>query len=277
MPGKLREILGFLVFSNIYLSFGASVVAWLTLFVANLPFDIELLFIPFAGGMFIYNLNRQTDTKEDRINVPERMKFGNKYGNYLLGGSFVMYLAALYIAFLHSLPALFIALLPGIIASFYSIKRLKKVYFFKNVLVGLSWGVTPLLVGFYNGVFSAEFLILSVFFAVTFFVNTVIFDIKDMIGDSNAKVNTIPIKMGIQKTRNVCYASNILALIFLAASMVLGFVPIRSIVLLLFSAYVFYYVFRAEEKRDGFFYGVLVDGEFVFLYFILLALTILHI
>ncbi len=274
MKNVVKTLLNFLVYSNIYLSFGASVVAWATLFILNLPFDLPLLFIPFAGGMFIYNLNRHTDVREDTINVPERRNFVDEYGRYFLGMGFIMYMVALYFALLKGFLTLFMALLPGIIASFYSIKRLKKYFFFKNAVVGISWGVTPLLVGFYNQVFGVEFLVLFVFFAITFFVNTVIFDVKDIVGDSGMKIETIPIKLGIKKTKTICYISNTLALFLLLISNIMGILPVRSLVLLLFLAYIYLYINRAELK-DGFFYGIFVDGEFVFLYFILLLLNII--
>ncbi len=275
MAKTLGSVVHFVVFSNIYLSFGASAVAWVTIFVAGLPFDLALVFIPFAGGMFIYNLNRQTDMKEDVINVPDRVKFFERYGKYLVGASFIMYIAALYLSLLGGLPAFFVSLLPGILASFYSVKRLKRVYFFKNVLVGLSWGVTPILVGFYNSVMSPEIVALSAFFSVAFFVNTVIFDLKDTIGDSSARIKTIPIELGPEKTRTVCYLSILTATAILAASILLGFAHVRSLVLFPFIAYIFLYVRAAGPKKGGLFYGAVVDGEFVFLFLILLVPTIL--
>ncbi len=270
-----RKSLRFLVHSNIYLSFGASVVAWLTLFVMQLPFEPALLFIPFAGGMFIYNLNRHTDDKEDIINVPERRRFISEHGFYLMVISSAMYLGALYLASMRGWHVLLVAALPGAIASLYSIKRLKRLFFFKNALVGLSWGLTPLLVGFYNNLFGPGFFLLAAFFAIAFFVNTVIFDVKDVIGDSNAKIRTIPIRLGIEKTRTVCHAANALALVVLVSSVFLRVLPVGALVLVPFLAYIYFYTRSAGEKKDGFFYGLVVDGEFVFLFFILSFLTII--
>jgi 4-hydroxybenzoate polyprenyltransferase len=277
MAVTLKKILDFLVYSNIYLSFGASVVALTTIFIMKLPLSFELLFIPFAGGMLIYNTNRHTDKLEDKINVQDRVGFVEKYGNYILGASSILYLIALYFAFIKGVAVLLVTLLPVIIASFYSIKRLKKIYILKNLLVGLSWGVTPLLVGFYNGIFSIAFISLSLFFAITFFINTIIFDIKDIIGDSNLKIMTMPIKLGLEKTKNICYASNFVAVFLLLISVLFEVLPLSSLILLPFIAYIFFYIYRAEERKDGFFYGVIVDGEFIFLFFIILVLNILQI
>lgn len=271
------KALNFLVYSNIYLSFGASVVAWFAIFIMKLPLDFGLLFIPFAGGMLIYNLNRQTDTKEDTINVPERIKFVHAYGKYFIGAGLVMYLIALYFALLKGISVLLVAILPVVIASFYSIKRLKKLFFLKNAIVGVSWGITPLLVGFYNQMFGMEFVIISAFFAISFFVNTIIFDIKDVVGDISTKIETIPVKLGIEKTKIVCYVSNFVTVITLLISVAIGILPLISLVLLLFACYIFFYIKEAQKKKGSFFYGVLVDGEFIFLFFITLALTILQV
>lgn len=273
----LNRILSFLVYSNIYLSFGASIVAIVTLYILDLPFDFQLLFIPFAGGMFIYNINRYTDKEEDKINVPERTEFAKKYGPYIIGASIILYCIALYFAFSRNLTTLFVTLFPVLIGYFYSIKRLKRIFFLKNILVGLSWGITPLLVGFYYNIFSAEFFILATFFAITFFINTVIFDVKDIIGDLNMKINTIPIRMGLEKTKVICYASNFIALLLLSLSVLFGILPPRSLVLIPFLIYIFLYVKKVDTVKDGFFYGVLVDGEFIFLYFLVLGLIVLQI
>src|SRR4030042_1939975 len=119
-------MLEFLVYSNIYLSFGAAIVALATIFLMEKQVVWELLFIPFSGSFLIYNFNRLTDSNEDQINIPERHIFIQKYGKGILTVSILIYLASLYLAFRANLYVLALTLIPvagGFAFSFFHFKR----------------------------------------------------------------------------------------------------------------------------------------------------------
>lgn len=215
--------------------------------------------------MFIYNLNRQTDSTEDLVNVPERKHFITESGKHLLIAGTVFYLIALFVSAWRNIPTFFIVLLPCIIAILYSIFRLKKYYIVKNLMVGSAWGVTPLVVGFYFGVFNLSVLTLSIFFALGFFINTVIFDIKDTRGDYLYKISTLPTVIGAKSTRHVCMIVDLFSGMILLLSIASGILPLKALVLVPFLAYIFAYITLSAKRSGVTFYGLTVDGEFAFL------------
>jgi len=261
----LKMLIKWIVYSNFHLSLGAAFVAYASLFILRLPFDPMVLFIPFAGTMFIYNLNRHTDSTEDLVNVPERKHFITESGRNLLIAGMVLYLIALFVSAWRNLPTFFIVLLPCIIAVFYSIFRLKKYYILKNLLVASAWGMTPLVAGFYFGTFNLAVLTLSILFALALFINTVIFDIKDTRGDYLYKISTLPTVIGAKSTRHVCMIVNLFSFMTLLLSIASGILPLKALVLVPFLAYIFAYIMLSAKRSGVNFYGLTIDGEFAFL------------
>ncbi len=265
-----RRILEFLVYSNIYLSFGAAIVALATIFLMEKQVVWELLFIPFSGSFLIYNFNRLTDSNEDQINIPERHIFIQKYGKGILTVSILIYLASLYLAFRANLYVLALTLIPVAGAFAYSYFRFKRFFLIKNLIVSLSWGISTLLVGAYFQEFDLLLLAIYVFFSLQFLINVIIFDIKDIRGDSLYKIETLPDKVGIEKTKKFCFF--ILFLLFLACGFILSF-DIKGLILLPALAYIFFFIMKAEKHENStwWYYGVFVDGEFFILLTSILA------
>ncbi len=259
-----KNILDFLVYSNIYLSLGASFVAYITIVILDFPFAFIPMFLAFSETFFVYNLNRQTDIKEDRINKPNRITFIEKYGRLFFYISIILYLLALIIAFLRNFNTFIFVLLPIIISIFYSIFRLKRFLIIKNLLVGFAWGTLPLVVGSYFNRLDIAILIFYIFFSIEFFINTVIFDIKDTRGDNLNKIRTLPNVIGLKYTKYFMYVVNTFSISFLIFNIVFGILSPISISLIFFVFYVYLYIFFSG-KKNNLFYGVFVDGEFVFL------------
>lgn len=75
----------------------------------------------------------------------------------------------------------------------------------KNIVVGgLTWG----------GIFIAGLagsgcrnlipvVLIFIFFGVKLFINSTIYDFKDIAGDTLAGINTLPVSLGVRKTRNL--------------------------------------------------------------------------
>ena len=262
----VRRILEFLVYSNIYLSLGAAIVALATIFLMKKPIVWDLLFIPFSASFLVYNLNRLTDSSEDSINIPERHIFIQKYGRGIFIISILLYVIALYLAFHSNLYVLLFTIIPVMGAFIYSYFRFKRFFLIKNLIVSLSWGFSALLVGGFFKEFDILLLLIYIFFALQLLSNVIIFDIKDVRGDSVYKIRTLPEKIGIEKTKRICFF--ILFLLFLTWISLMSF-SIKSLVFLPVLIYIAVFIKKAEkhEKSPWWYYGVFVDGEF----FILLA------
>ncbi|RLI99414.1 MAG: hypothetical protein DRP06_03550, partial [Candidatus Aenigmatarchaeota archaeon] len=231
----------------------------------GLPIDPLLLIIAFSEVFFVFNLNRFTDKEEDKLNIPQRIDFVSKYGLGLI--FFSSFLCILLLIILLSTNINVFLFVFGVIlaGSGYSILRFKKIFLFKNIFVAVIWGTLPLIVGLYYNCFTLSLVALSVFFSLQFFINTVIFDIKDIDGDKIHKIKTMPNTLGIKKTKLICYLINIFLVIFLGVGIIQGVLPYESIILIFFIAYVFLYLYLENKLTKNLYYGVLVDGEFIFL------------
>ncbi len=231
----------------------------------ELPFDFVPMFLIFSETLFVYNLNRQTDLLEDEINVPERTNFVKYYGRPIFYISILLYLLTLFIAFSHSFSTFIFVLFPIVIGVLYSIFRLKRFLITKNLLVGISWGTIPVVVGCYFNRMDICVLIFYLFFSVEFFINTIIFDVKDMKGDKLHKIRTLPNVIGLKRTKYLLYFVNTLSALFLLLAIIKDILSPLSYVLFFFLGYVFLYIFYSKENNKTLYYGIFVDGEFIFL------------
>ncbi len=267
--------LAFLVHSNLLISTAATGVALSTMLLVELPPDPLALFIVFAATLFVYSLNRLTDIDEDRENVPGRADFTDRYGRALFAVGVGLYLVAVGGAVALGLPGSPLLALPAVVAALYSLFRVKQLLFVKNLIVGLSWGIIPLGVGVYYGTGPiAGIVFLSAFFTVMLTVAAAVFDIKDIEGDSEEGIRTAPIVFGVRETRMGAVAVTAAVSLGVVAAVASGVLPPRFLVLLGFLGYVAAYIPFATRDRGSLFYGLVIDGEHVFLAALVVAMEL---
>lgn len=264
IPAPILAGLAALVHSNLLIATAATSVAFVTMTLAGLPVDFLALFIVFAATMFVYGLDRVLDLGTDARNVPGRAVFLRAYGTHWLAIGVVLYLAAVAVAVLRGVPGAGFLVLPLAVAVVYSLGRVKRLLLVKNLLVGGAWGAIPLGVGVYFGVlWHAEILVLAAFFTAMLTIAAAVFDIKDIEGDSRLGVRTLPTAFGPAFTRRVAAAGTLVVGIgVVAAGVVLSG---DLLVLLAMVGYVLAYIPFATTDRGSLFYGLVVDGEHVFL------------
>ena len=266
---------GFLVHSNLFISLAATSVALSTMLLLGLPVEPIALFIVFAAAFFVYSLNRITDIEEDHENVPGRAKFTERYGTTLFTAGALLYLIAIAGAIALGIPGAPFLILPAIVAALYSLLRIKQYLLVKNAIVGISWGIIPLGVGVYYGIgLPVELLFLSAFFTIMLTVAAALFDIKDIQGDREEGIRTIPLVYGPRVTRFGAAVVTGIVAVSLTAVVVAGFIPQRYLVLLGFLAYVAAYTPFATPDRGTLFYGFIIDGEHIFLALLILLVAL---
>ena len=81
--------------------------------------------------------------------------------------------------------------------------------------------------------------------------------------------------MGVETTRKICFIINTINLGILLLSVLAAILPVKSLLLAGFLAYIYLYIYYADKNRGSMFYGIVVDGEFVFLFFLVLALSLI--
>jgi 4-hydroxybenzoate polyprenyltransferase len=101
----------------------------------------------------------------------------------------------------------------------------------------------------------------SAFIGAKVFLNTVVFDLRDIEGDKRKNVRTIPLQIGKSNTISLLKLSNILLGICLAAAIYLGFLPKIALFIGLVTVYTHWYLSQIGKIKINFLCDVLVEGE----------------
>jgi|Deesub1362B_J571_1020462.scaffolds.fasta_scaffold02374_6 4-hydroxybenzoate polyprenyltransferase len=139
----------------------------------------------------------------------------------------------------------------------------------KNIVVALTWGATIVLFMRAWTKSPATLAVIFIFFFTKSFINTIIYDFRDIDGDSKAGIQTLPIYIGESKTRLLLQTLNVLIHLFLLIMMVLGIAnPEYLILLTCFICGVVYTTFLARKDignshRTKILRDAIVDGEFI--------------
>jgi 4-hydroxybenzoate polyprenyltransferase len=234
-----------------------------------------------AGFLVIYatyTLDRALGCEEDKINKKELTSARKDIALVLClislaTGSFLFFRENL----------LLVAFLPFIIGYIYSkgihigciSLKLKGNFGVKNITVCLTWGAfISGVVQHWAGIQNASLFIFP-FFAVKSFINTVIYDFRDVKGDAAAGIKTLPICLGDRKTRLLLQAMHNILHLWIAIAMLLNFIKVEATLLVpLWLAGIIYtrYYTRPspenESKIRKITRDVFVDGEFILAVFI---------
>nr|WP_282594294.1 UbiA family prenyltransferase [Halorientalis brevis] len=200
----------------------------------------------------IYTANKLTDLDEDSINRPEQVELVTAQRTQIVAAILVSLFAAAALAVLRGGPAaLAITLCPVVAGVFYNQAlvpgrdvRLKDVFAVNTVLVAGAWAIPlTLLPSVLAGSASAGLLAAATLFM---FLKTVVsvevFNVRDVAGDRASGVATVPVVLGLEKTKYVLYACDLLALaalapfVLLVSSTYLVFLPFVLSSLLITSA-----------------------------------------
>jgi 4-hydroxybenzoate polyprenyltransferase len=272
VPSPVATAILSLVHSNLLISLSATSVAVSTMVLADLDPRPIPLFIVFAVTLFVYSFNRITDLAEDERNVPRRAAFVRRYGPALLAVGGVLYLGAIAVAVVRNVPGAPAMVLPLFVAVLYSVVGLKRVLFVKNLLVGLSWGLIPLGVGvYYRELWTVDVLFTFAFVTTVLTIAAVVFDIKDIEGDREEGIETLPVVAGPRRTRRATALASALVGYAVVAFVAAGAVDSQYLLLLPFVGYMIGYCLVATPDRTPLFYGFVVDVEHILLAVLLAA------
>jgi 4-hydroxybenzoate polyprenyltransferase len=258
----ISKALKWFVYSNLYCAiFCVAAMTAAMMVLLQVPVNPVLLLIAFSGSMLIYGLNRRTDWQEDRISLPERSEFSRHYGGYLLAVSIPLFGISLVLATLQSIAVLVVVLMPFAIGILYSYLRVKRIFFLKNLAISLGASAGLLIVvAMYIPPLSAWLPLFGIL-VTGVLVNTIICDIKDIPGDFSAGIRTLPVTLGVRKTQGFCF--------ILLAMMILLAIPLIQTgrVFWALAPYILYkglyILFVPSGIQPWWYYGLVVDGEFI--------------
>jgi 4-hydroxybenzoate polyprenyltransferase len=269
-----------LTFSNsIFLALNGALVFVFASLLYDTEISLPLLIAAFLITFSIYGLNMATDSKEDAIN---RSQTEPKTAKYYLGLSIISMIASIAIGIINGFYALLVLVFPLIIGLVYSVKiakslpRLKEIVGVKSIVVALSWASTgaflPAAIHFipiYKEV--------PVFFYIfaQILVNTIIFDALDVKGDRASGINTVPLALGLRKTKMLLLMINATFVVWLIYCLFSG-AFLEYIVSLgfgvLYETLIIWYFFRATRPRIH--AELIVDGEWLYVVFLMRLLIL---
>jgi 4-hydroxybenzoate polyprenyltransferase len=256
----ISSALKWFVYSNLFcaISFSTAFSAAIMVLL-RVPINPGLLFITFSGSMLIYSLNRHMDRQEDRISLPERSDFSQRHGWHFIALSIPLFGISLVLAALLSSIVFVVVLMPLMIGVLYSVFRIKRIFFLKNLAVSLALSAILLIVVAAYRPNPSLWLPLFGIFVLACLVNTIIFDIKDISGDAFVGNRTLPVTLGIRRTQWFCF--------FLLAIMTLLSIPLIQADRV-FLALVPYFLYKGlyiasipSGDAPWWYYGLVVDGE----------------
>lgn len=191
-----------------------------------------------AGGLVIYavyTIDRALGSEEDAVNRKELN--GSKKGLGLLVSLLTFVVGSCILA---KEGLLLLAFIPFVTGYLYSkgVKigkfaiKLKGGAGIKNLVVGITWGV------FIAGLAGSNYgqwipvSLVFIFFAVKLFVNSAIYDFKDIDGDTLAGIKTLPVSLGTENTRYLLIGLHFFSHLILGIAIINGIIAFEPIILL---------------------------------------------
>jgi len=274
---NLRSLFDKMLYSSLYLCIAAISMVYLSSVLQDIPISLAACLIMFLITFSVYNLNRKTDESEDAINHSERYAFTKKYAKALMDLSIVAYALAFIIAGVYGIVAVAITAIPLVNGIFYSIpllprwfgyRRLKDIPFVKNIIVGIAWAIPVALLPVACAGSSAGMMtmVVGLFFFLLSFVNSTVFDIRDVKGDAESGVQTIPVLIGIMRTRILLSVMNLtgIGIILTLSNGILS--PTKMVVIAAIAIYVQGYIFLFNgAELDRVIYDLVADGQYLLL------------
>lgn len=264
----LFKVLKFMISNSVLLSLNGVMVVVFG-FILESAITVPLLFLSaFLVTFGVYGLNKFTDRAEDSINRPETSP---KTSNYYLAFSVAAMIVGFSIGLFESILAFFVLCTPVLMGVIYSVRisksipRLKEIVGVKSFVVALSWALTGSLLP--DQFCTPKFQLITMVFVYIFirvFVGATLCDVLDKKGDLASGVETIPIRLGRNKTRKLLLVLNSLGMV-LPIYCVLTGTLIRFMPAMLFGVIYGYvaiwFFFRTNCKR--FTAVLMLDGEWI--------------
>lgn len=232
--------------------------------------------IVFLIAFSVYSLDKIADLDKDIINMPSRSSFISGRKKLVILSSLGAYALALLLAIFSTPAAVPIILVPLIANAFYGtrllsgVPRLKDIPVMKNVVVASTWAlITALIPALTTGPPGALAIAMVFYFMfVKTFIDTVLYDMRDVKGDRLNGVRTIPVMLGERKTT---------ALLLIANSTLLSLLPFTCKDVRLFTTvlvvYGFGYIIYFMGKIDPLVLDFLVEGEWMLATFLLILIS----
>lgn len=195
---------------------------------------------PLVVGLVVFAVyvnDRIADADTDAASMPGQARFARRHGDVLYVLASAAYGLAVAIAALGGPAAFAITLLPGVAWILYAtswvpgvgigFSRLKELFLVNTGVVALAWAVTLtfLPLSFAGRPVTLAALVVFVYFFLRVFTNTEIPNVRDIEADREIGVATLPVVLGVSRTRQTLYAVDLLTAAVVVAAVVADVLP----------------------------------------------------
>jgi len=255
-PFTLQVLLRLTPFSNLLIIGMAQYFTAFFLIGTNTVTDWRLLLLSVSTVMIAaagYIINDYYDVKIDLINKPERVVVGKGITRrYAILFHTFLSMGGVFFGLILSWQIGVINFISAFLLWFYS-NNLKRQPFIGNLTVALLTGFSIALI---NWLYRSHLVLINVYATFAFFitlVREVIKDMEDLKGDNIYGCKTLPILLGVRKTKNLLY---VLLGLFIISVLMIHFL-FRPLPLYYFIGFLFlplivliFYLMRADTKID---------------------------
>ncbi|HET6764362.1 MAG TPA: UbiA family prenyltransferase, partial [Longimicrobiaceae bacterium] len=275
---RARRALEWAARANLLLAVSMAAATWMLYVLLEMPVQPRVPAI--VGLVFygVYAMDRAADHGDDAHTHLERARFSRAHAGRMWGTALTAYAAALVLAVPLGVRGVAAALLPIAALLLYSfrlvppwlarrigVSRVKEVLVLKNVWVAATLAGTPtlLMAAARDAASGAPALWpAAAFLFGRWWINTLLFDVRDEAGDRRNGLRTVPVALGRARTLRLLHAANAALGAAVLAAALSGAIPARMALLAASSLYAAWYLHRMQAAGDPHFLcDVVADGE----------------
>ena len=286
-----RAFLVMLARENLLLALGMGAITLVAQVMEELPAEPLSPLIVALVFYAVYSLDRAADADADGLTHPERARFSRRNARRMRAASLAAYALALVLAATRGGWAVAVALLPLVALLLYSFRivpprlarhlgfaRIKEVLVLKNVWVAATLAGTATLLPITNADATPRWpaaAAMGGFLFGRWWLNTLVFDLRDEAGDRANGLRTVPVVLGRARTLRLLHAANVAFAAATLAVPLLGWA--RPLFALLAASSVYAWIYLRAVAAGGdphFLCDVVADGELLLLAVLVLLATV---
>ncbi|MDH7597073.1 MAG: UbiA family prenyltransferase [Methanothrix sp.] len=259
-----ERLLAFLAVTSLFIGGTGFFKTYMASILLGIEPSMTICLSVFLVSFSVYTLDKLVDLDRDVSNMPSRKKFLYSRRRIFLALALSAYIAAALIMAYVRPAALPLVFVPVIANAFYGMRllpwlpRLKDIPVMKNIVVGSAWAVVTVLIPVLYSGHSDSWIPVLYFIFIKTFIDTVLYDIRDVAGDRISGVRTMPVILGEKLT--------VLLLLLLNTAIL----PVslllpgdgREIALAL-TLYGYAYIAYLRRRRNPAVLDLLVEGEWM--------------
>ena len=274
----LYRVVSVVVKANFFIALGGACLTCASMRLLGIPLQWPAVLLSFCLLLAVYNLNIFADQPAILLNQPSRYRFFLSYRKVLYFINAISLVTASVCALILGTGAFLLTvftLLSGLAYSFTILpstlpgRRLKNLTGLKEFFSSLGWGVLAVLIpALSTRVASPSVISVAVVFIFVFsimFARSTLFAIRDIQGDRLVGRETIPVVLGVEKTKIMLFLLITLTAGLLVLATLRGWVPSSGYWYLGVIAYGCLYLFLYHKRIifQGLTHEMLVDSQLI--------------